>query len=127
MDHKHSKNLVRILETTPITISTNISAMDIELTSNSPISFAIVKEGDVALIKIVEAKPNEYMEKIGPPKDCFLIFKGPTKIGMIPLKVATEELQLIASRKCLISIMNKAANKICISMSRPIELQAKVS
>jgi hypothetical protein len=115
------------LLSTPTTISKNISAMDIELTSISPISFEIVKEGDIALIKIVKAKPNEYREKIGPPKDCFLVFKGPTKIGMIPLKVATEELQLIASRKCLISIVNKAANKIFISMSRPTELQAKVS
>jgi len=64
--------------------------MDIGLTSISPISFEIVKEGDVALIKIVKAKPNEYVEKFGPPRDCFLVFKGPTKIGMIPLKVATE-------------------------------------
>ena len=109
------------------TTTEKISAMDIELTSISPISFEIVKVGDIALIKIVKAKPNEYREKIGPPKDCFLVFKGPTKIGMIPLKVATEELQLIASRKCLISIVNKAANKIFISMSRPTELQAKVS
>ena len=101
--------------------------MDIELTSISPISFEIVKAGDIALIKIVKAKPNEYREKIGPPKDCFLVFKGPTKIGMIPLKIATDELQLNSSRKCLISIVDKATNKICISMTRPTELHAKVS
>ena len=101
--------------------------MDIELTSISPISFEVVRQGDIALIKIVKAKPNEYREKIGPPKDCFLVFKGPTKIGMIPLKVATEDLQLSSSRKCLISIVDKAANKICISMTRATELHAKVS
>ena len=101
--------------------------MDIELTSISPISFEIVRKGDIALIKIVKAKPNEYREKIGPAKDCFLVFKGPTKIGMIPFKVATEELQLISSRKCLISIVDKAANKIFVSTTKPTELHAKVS
>jgi hypothetical protein len=109
------------------TTTKNISAMGIELTSISPISFEIVKVGDIALIKIVKAKTNEYREKIGPPKDCFLVFKGPTKIRMIPLKIATDELQLNSSRKCLISIVDKATNKICISMSRPTELHAKVS
>jgi hypothetical protein len=109
------------------TTTEKISAMDIELTSISPIAFEIVKAGDIALIKIVKAKPNEYREKIGPPKDCFLVFKGPTKIGMIPLKIATDELQLNSSRKCLISIVDKTNNKICISMTRPTELHAKVS
>ena len=92
--------------------------MDIELASISPISFESVKVGDVALIKFVKAKANEYREKIGPAKDCFLVFKGPTKIGMIPIKVATEDLKLTTSRKCLISKVDRAANKICISMTK---------
>ena len=96
--------------------------MDIELASLSPISFESVKVGDVALIKFVKARANEYREKIGPAKDCFLVFKGSTKIGMIPLKVATEDLKLTASRKCLISKVDKSANKICITMTKPADL-----
>ena len=37
------------------------------------------------------------------------------------------ELQLNSSRKCLISIVDEATNKLCISMTRPTELHAKVS
>jgi hypothetical protein len=101
--------------------------MEIELTSISPISFEMVKPGDIALIKVVKAKSNEYREKIGPAKDCYLVFKGPTKIGMIPLKIATEELQLSATRKCSITFVDKASSKISISVSSTTELHAKVS
>jgi hypothetical protein len=96
--------------------------MDIELASLSPISFESVKVGDVALIRFVKAKANEYREKIGPAKDCFLVFKGTTKIGMIPIKVATEDLKLTASRKCLISKIDKAAMKICVTLNKPVDL-----
>jgi hypothetical protein len=96
--------------------------MDIELASLSPISFESVKVGDVALIRFVKAKANEYREKIGPAKDCFLVFKGSTKIGMIPIKVATEHLKLTGSRKCLISKVDKGEMKICITMNKPVDL-----
>lgn len=98
--------------------------MDIELASLSPISFESVKEGDIALIKFVKAKTNEYREKIGPAKDCFLVFKGPTKIGMIPLQIALDKLKLSSSRKCLITKVDKSANKICITLTKPIGLNS---
>lgn len=107
--------------------SQSVLKMDIELASLSPMSFEAVKEGDIALIKCVKAKTNEYREKIGPAKDCFLVFKGPTKVGMIPLKVATDDLQLTASRKCLISKVDKSANRICISITKPSTLNGIVS
>ena len=58
--------------------------MQVELTSTSPISFTAIKEGIKLRIKHVPKKINEYREKIGPATDCYLVFKGETKIGMVP-------------------------------------------
>jgi hypothetical protein len=58
--------------------------MLIELTSLSPISFMLTKVGDRVEIKVKKPNKNEFRGSIGSATEVFLVFKGPTKIGMIP-------------------------------------------
>ena len=58
--------------------------MLIELTSLSPISFMLTKVGDSIEIKVKKPNKNEFRGSIGSAIEVFLVFKGPTKIGMIP-------------------------------------------
>ena len=90
--------------------------MKIELTSTSPISFIAIKEGQKLRIKHVPKKPNEYREKIGPPTDCYLIFKGSTKIGMIPSALTNNDI-LLKSKKCTVFSVNKDKNQIVIEIA----------
>ena len=59
--------------------------MRLELTSLSPLSFQLAKVGVLVTLKRKRANPNEYREKIGSARDCFLAFIGQTKIGMVPI------------------------------------------
>jgi len=56
-----------------------------QLKSVSPIVFSLAKEGDKVLLRRNKPKPNEYRDKIGPAVETILVFKGRTKIGMIPV------------------------------------------
>lgn len=61
--------------------------LDVKLEAVSPVSFLAVKPGERLRVRHKAAKLNEYRDKIGPPSDSLLIFKGETKIGMVPAKV----------------------------------------
>jgi hypothetical protein len=61
--------------------------MLIELTSLSPISFMLAKVGDRVEIKIKKPNKNEFRGRIGSASEVFLVFKGSTKVGMIPTSV----------------------------------------
>jgi len=57
----------------------------VDLTSISPIAFSLAKVGDAVEVKKKLPKTNEFRgEKIGAASVSYLIFKGITKIGMIP-------------------------------------------
>lgn len=60
--------------------------MEIFLETISPIAFELVRPGNQ--VKIVNKKPNrkEFRGTLESAQDCFLIMKGVSKIGMIPLK-----------------------------------------
>lgn len=88
----------------------------IPLSSVSPISFAMAKEGDTVTIKRKQAKKNEFRgHKIGAASDSYLVFKGITKIGMIP----SEYQPLCNSQttmKARIAAMNQSNNVITIQI-----------
>lgn len=88
----------------------------IQLASVSPISFALAKEGDLVTIKRKQSKKNEFRgHKIGFSSDSYLVFKGITKIGMIPLEYQPI-CGLQQKLKGRISIMSQSDNKIVIDI-----------
>ena len=58
--------------------------MEIELGALSPMSFVRAKEGDLLRVKRTLPKHGEYRGTIGAAVEGLLVFKGETKIGMIP-------------------------------------------
>ena len=58
--------------------------MQVELISISPVSFELARIGDLVAVRKKKPKNNEYRGNLESPTDAFLIFKGVTKIGMIP-------------------------------------------
>ncbi len=78
----------------------------VQLFSVSPISFSFAKPGDRARIEHKPPRKNEYREKIGPATDCYLVFKGQTKIGMIPKEFAEGNQDVLRKRVCYIEEMS---------------------
>jgi len=58
--------------------------LNVELSSLSPVSFLFAKEGDFVAIR--EKIPNlrEFRGTLESARVVFLVFKGQTKVGMIP-------------------------------------------
>ena len=72
---------------------------EITLTSTSPLSFESVKVGDRLGVAFSPPKPNEYRSKIGKAQGGFLLFRGQTKVGMIPRKVVESSSQAFSEAK----------------------------
>ena len=62
----------------------------VNLTSLSPLSFEVAKVGDLVTVRKKLPNKNEFRDKIGSATESFLVFKGETKIGMIPSKFSVE-------------------------------------
>jgi hypothetical protein len=90
--------------------------MEVELISVSPISFMMAKEGDILEIRRKLPKLNEYRGTLEVATESLLIFKGQTKIGMIPYEVYTLLKNIKFKKKCRISMMNKEMKKIQIKI-----------
>ena len=88
--------------------------MEFQLTAVSPLSFMMTKEGDVLRIEHKPPKPNEFREKIGPAAEFYLVFKGRTKIGMIPQKIATQHKELMKKKYCRIEKIDKIKSIIIV-------------
>ena len=88
--------------------------MEVKLQSISPISFSMIKLGDTVRIEHKPAKLNEYRDKIGPAVDCHLIFKGQTKIGMIPNNFVKNNKDYLRKKVCKISSVDKEKSIISI-------------
>ena len=58
--------------------------MEVELGALSPMSFIRAKEGNTLKVKRTFPKHGEYRGTIGAAVEGLLVFKGETKIGMIP-------------------------------------------
>ena len=84
------------------------------MTSVSPVSFMMAKEGELVQIRHTPSKKNEYRANIGPPADCYLVFKGQTKIGMIPKTFVNQNKQLMRPKNCRIKKMDQSKSVIII-------------
>ena len=90
--------------------------MYIQLTAVSPIAFSLAAPGDRLRIESKAPRKNEYREKIGPPKSCYLVFKGQTKIGMIPQKIAQTSHEFLKVGTCRVKEMNESSALVIISL-----------
>jgi len=90
----------------------------IKLTAISPIAYALAKEGDWAEIKPIKPRANEYRSSIGVAREAFLVFKGNTKIGMIPREAVLQLGPTSIGRRCRIVRMDKERNLIAIAILR---------
>ena len=70
--------------------------MEIKLSSLSPLSFEFATEGAVVSLFRKMANAKEFRISIGKAVDSILIFKGQTKIGMIPIKIAEENAEYLS-------------------------------
>ena len=84
--------------------------------SLSPLSFTLVKEGDLVQIRRVPPKPWEYRDKIAPRSDSFLIFKGRTKIGMIPRTFLSAHGTACLARSCRVATINADRQEISVEL-----------
>lgn len=87
----------------------------VQLTSVSPVTFSLAKTGDRVRIEHKPPRRNEYREKIGPPADYYLVFKGQTKIGMIPKDFVEKHLALLKKRMCQIDEMSPQESVVVIA------------
>lgn len=58
--------------------------MEVKLDSVSPIAFEMIRAGSQVRLQFRPSNRKEYREKIA-ARDCYLVFFGSTKIGMIPI------------------------------------------
>ncbi len=90
--------------------------VDIMLVSISPICFALAKEGDLLVIREKKPKANEFRHSIGAPTQSFLVFKGNTKIGMLPPVIVDKVGRDKVGNRCRIVRMSKPDNVIVVSL-----------
>ena len=84
----------------------------VQLLSISPIAFSMAKEGDIVNVRKKNPRNNEFRgEKIGAATVSYLIFKGITKIGMLPEDFVSYNLPEIR-KKCKIVKMDAKKNII---------------
>lgn len=91
-------------------------SIDVYLKSISPLSYEIIRNGEKLRIEHKPAKLNEYREKIGPARDCYLVFKGNTKIGMIPSDFCEKNASFLRRKFCKVSLINKETSQISITL-----------
>jgi hypothetical protein len=72
--------------------------LEIKLSSLSPLSFEFAKVGDAVSLVRKKANKNEFRASIGAAVDSILVFRGQTKIGMIPIKVSDINAEYLADK-----------------------------
>lgn len=90
--------------------------MTIQLTSVSPFSFDICNIGDVLSVRPVKPKPGEYRGTIGAATQSLLVFKGNTKIGMIPSNALPKESAAAIPKRCRVTDIDATKNIIAIEV-----------
>ncbi len=93
-----------------------VEPMQVRLTAISPVAFMFAKEGDRALLKRSAPKPNEYRDKIGPAGEAFLVFKGETKIGMIPRDFMNQFSHVQIKKACRIVRMDQGQDMVIVEL-----------
>lgn len=95
--------------------------INVNLKSISPLSFEVIKNGEKLRVEHKPAKINEYREKIGPARDCYLVFKGNTKIGMIPSDFCEDNTIYLKRKFCKVFSINKEKSLISTTLYSPDE------
>lgn len=90
--------------------------MEVQLKAISPVAFTFAKEGDKAVVKRNPPKLREYRDKIGPANEAFLVFKGETKIGMIPHEFIAKLGTVKFKRICSIVKMDPLSDLIIVKL-----------
>ena len=90
--------------------------MQVELISISPVSFELAKIGDLVAIRRKNPNHNEYRGNLESPTDAFLIFKGVTKIGMVPTDFVKKNDAIKNIKKARIISMDKINLKVSIEL-----------
>lgn len=89
---------------------------EIKLGAISPVVYSIFKVGDVASIKRQAARKNEYRDKIPKVDETLLVFRGITKIGMIPRNVVSKLGAQSLVGKCRIVRMSKEDDIVAVAL-----------
>jgi hypothetical protein len=94
-----------------------MQSKEIRLTSISPVAYLLAKVGELASVRRVMPKKNEYREKIGAAQEAILIFKGQTKIGMIPREALGQVGEASIGKVCRIVRMDRSQDLIVIDVN----------
>ena len=94
----------------------SILPAQVELTAVSPVAYLLAKEGDRALIKRSAPRLNEYRDKIGPASEVFFVFKGETKLGMIPHDFMKKIEGFPVKNVCKVIKMDKNSDKLIVQI-----------
>jgi hypothetical protein len=89
-------------------------AIEVKLSSLSPLSFEFAKDGDTVSLVRKKANKREFRSSIGAAVDSILVFKGQTKIGMIPIKTGEDNADYLADKVTAKVIMADPVKKIFI-------------
>ena len=88
--------------------------MSISLSAISPVAFELAKVGDLVSIKKKPPNKSEYRGSLEAPREVFLVFKGVTKVGMIPGRVSDQLPDLENIKTARIIAMDKSKTLIQI-------------
>jgi hypothetical protein len=89
--------------------------VEIQLISISPIAFSVVKIGDIGVVQRKRPRAGEFRgDKIGGGTTSYLIFKGVTKIGMLPVDVVQKIGESAIKRRCRIKSVDEGKGLIII-------------
>ena len=98
-------------------MTNSIKKVKITLISISPIAFSMAKVGDIVEIKKKLPRTNEFRgEKIGAASTSYLIFKGITKVGMIPTDFFIKNEDVKIKRSCKITALDVVSQTIEIEI-----------
>lgn len=88
--------------------------MDVKLDAVSPIAFELVREGHPVRLQFKRSDKREYREKIV-ARDCFLVFRGQTKIGMVPTKLNEDHADAFKTRNWRIKVVDAIRKVVSIT------------
>ena len=88
--------------------------MEIKLSSLSPLSYEFTKPGDTVTLYRKQPNKKEFRSSIGAAVESILIFKGSTKVGMIPVQVADENAEYLKGKNTATVMVTDLAKKTLI-------------
>lgn len=90
--------------------------MEIKLDAISPVVYSLMKTGALAEVRRQLANKNEYREKIPVVQDTLVVFRGVTKVGIIPRDKVAEFGAKALVGKCRIVRMEQSTNTVIVEI-----------